>query len=49
MSATSPWNHMERAHGIVLPQLRGVIIGGGVMEVYTVSLPWILKSIDCLL
>ena len=38
---------MERAHGRVFPQVRGVDVGGGGLEVYKVSFPWILKLVDC--
>ena len=30
-------HHMERSHGIVLPQIRGVDVGEGGMETYKVS------------
>ena len=46
MAASSLRYHMDRAHGRVLPQLRGVDIGGGELEVYKVSFPRILKSVD---
>ena len=39
---------MERAHGRVLPQVRGVDVGGGGLEGYKVSLSWILNLVDCL-
>ena len=39
--------HMDISHGRVLPQVRGVDVGGGVPEVYKVSFPQILKSVDC--
>ena len=38
---------MEREHVRVLPQVRGVEVGGGVLEVYKVSFSCILKSVDC--
>ena len=38
---------MERAHGRVLSQVRGVDVGEGGMEVYKVSFPWILKAVYC--
>ena len=48
MAASSLRHHIERAHGRVLPQVRGVDVRGGGLEVYKVSFPWILKSVDCL-
>ena len=47
MAASSLRQHMERAYGRVLPQVRGVDIWGGVLEVYKVLFPWILKLLDC--
>ena len=38
---------MERKHGRVFPQVRGVDVGGGELEVYKVSFPRILKLVDC--
>ena len=38
---------MERIHGRVLLQVREVDVGGGGLEVYKVSFPRILKSVDC--
>ena len=38
---------MERSHGIVLPQIRGVDIVGGGLETYKVSFQRILKSMEC--
>ena len=46
MAASSLQHDMERAHGIVLPQLRGVDVRGGVLEVYKVSFNWIPKLVD---
>ena len=46
MSEYSLHHHMERSHGIVLPQNRGVDIGGGVPETYVVSFLWVLKLVD---
>ena len=48
MSVSSLWHHMERSHGIVLPHISGVAIGGGGSDTYTVSFPRIFKSVDCL-
>ena len=48
MADSSLRHHMERAHGRVFPQVRGVDIGGGGLEVYKVSFPQILKLVDCL-
>ena len=36
MTASSLCHHMERTHGIVLPQTRGVDIGRGILETYMV-------------
>ena len=47
MSASSMQHHMERAHGRLLPQVRGVDVRGGGLEVYKVSFPRILKSVQC--
>ena len=38
---------MERTHGRVFPQVRGVDVGGGGLEVYKVSFPRIQKSVEC--
>ena len=38
---------MERSHGVILPQTRGVNVGGGGFTTYVVSLPRILKSMEC--
>ena len=43
MAALSLRHHMERAHGVVMPQTRGVDVGGGVPETYVVSFPWVLN------
>ena len=48
MAASSLWHHMERTHGKLLTQARGVNIEGGVLEVYKVSFPRILKLVDFL-
>ena len=47
MASFSLRHNMERAHGRVLPQVRGVDVRGGGLEVYKVSLPQILKLVDC--
>ena len=47
MEESSLRYHMERSHGIVLPQIRGVEFGGGGPETYKVSFPRILKSLEC--
>ena len=47
MAASYLQHHMDIAHGKVLPQVRGVDIGGGVLEVYKVSFLRILRSVDC--
>ena len=44
MAASSLWHQMERSHGRLLPQLRGVDVGVGGLEVYKVSFYRILKS-----
>ena len=46
MAASSLRHHMERAHGRLFLQVRGVDVGGGGLEVYKMSFPWILKSVD---
>ena len=46
MASSYLHHHMERSHGIVLPQIRGVDVGGGWQETYTVSFPRILKSVE---
>ena len=46
MAASYLQHHMERAHGRVLPQVRGVDIRGGGMEVYKESFAQILKLVD---
>ena len=47
MSEFSLLHHMERAHRIVMPYIRGVEIGGGGPEIYVVSFPRVLKSVEC--
>ena len=36
---------MEITHGIVLPQIQGLDIGGGGAGTYMVSFQWVLKSV----
>ena len=47
MAACYLRHHTERTHGKLLTQVRGVDVGGGGLEVYMVSLPRILKLVDC--
>ena len=47
MAASSLRHYTERSHGIVLPQVREVDVRGGGPEIYKVSLPRILKSVEC--
>ena len=47
MAASSLCHHMERSHGIALPQIRGVDVRGGGSETYKVSFPRILKLVGC--
>ena len=46
MNTSSLRHHMERAHGGLLPQVRGVVVGRGGLEVYKVSFTWIINSVD---
>ena len=48
MADYSLQHHLDRSHGLVLPQVRGVYIGGGGSDIYKVLLPQILKSVECL-
>ena len=48
MAAFFIWHHMGRSYGIVLPQIRGVEIGGVGMYTYKVLFPRILESVGCL-
>ena len=48
MATSSLQHHMERTYDKLFPQLRSVDVRGGGLEVYKVSFPWILKSVDCL-
>ena len=41
-------HHMEISQVIVLPQMWGVDINGGVPETYVVSFPRVLKPVACL-
>ena len=47
MAASYLQNHTDIAHGRLFPQVRGVDVGGGGLEVYEVSFTQILKSVDC--
>ena len=47
MTASYLRHHMEIANGRILPQVRGVDVRGGGLEVYKVSFCQILKSVDC--
>ena len=38
---------MERSHGIVLHQIRGVDVGKGGLKTYKVLFAHILKSVEC--
>ena len=46
MSTSSLRHHMERSHGKVLPQVRGVDFGVGGEYVYKVLFLQILKSVE---
>ena len=48
MAASSMRHHMGITHGRVFPHVMGVDVGGGGIEVYKVSFPWILDLVDCL-
>ena len=47
MDASYLRHHMERSHGRLLMQVRGVDVGRGGLEVYKVSLPRILMLVEC--
>ena len=47
MAPSSLQHHTERSHGILLPQVRGVDVGGGGPEIYKVLFPRILKLVEC--
>ena len=47
MAASSLQHHIARQHGRVFPQVRGVDFGVGVQELYKLSVPQILKLVDC--
>ena len=47
MSASSLQNHIYIAHVILFPQVKGVEVGGGGLEVYKVSYPRVLKLVEC--
>ena len=38
---------ITKDYGRIFPEVRGVDIGGGGLEVYKVSFSMILKSVDC--
>ena len=48
MADSSLRHHTHRENGIVLPQVRGVDVGGGGLNIYKVSFPWILKLVEWL-
>ena len=45
MAASYLCHHMDITHGIVMPQNRGVDIGGGVPETYRVSFLQVMNSV----
>ena len=45
MNAALFQHHMERTHGIVLIQTRGVDVGGGVLDTYMVYFTRVMKSV----
>ena len=45
MAESSLRHHMEISHKIFMQQIRGVDVGGGVPEIYVVSLLWVLKMV----
>ena len=45
MAASSLRHHMERSHGIVLPQVRGLDVSRGDPYIYKMSFPRIMKSV----
>ena len=47
MAASFLRHHMDIFDGRVFPQVRGVDVGGGGLEVYRVSFPRIIKSVEC--
>ena len=47
MAAPYLRHHMERSDTIVLPHIRGIDIRGGGPETYKVSIPQILKLVEC--
>ena len=46
MAESSIFHHIEISHGIVLPQIRDVDIGGGGLQTYVVSFPQILNMVE---
>ena len=47
MVASPLLHHMDRTHGIVLPQTRGVDVGIGGPKTYVVLFPWVLNLVEC--
>ena len=47
MEESSLSRHMDRLHGILMPKIRGLVIGGGDLDTYKVLFLWILKSVGC--
>ena len=47
MAASSLQYHAERSHGRVLPQVRGVDVGGAGTDIYKASFPLIIKWVEC--
>ena len=47
MATSSLCHHMKRSHGILVPQIRRVDVGGGGTDTYKVLLPRILKLMGC--
>ena len=47
MAASSIRNHMERSIVVIPPQTQGFDVGGEGPTTYVVSLPIILKSVEC--
>ena len=48
MTASLLCHHLDRSHGIVMPQTWGVEISRGVEATYGVSFPRVLKLVECL-
>ena len=47
VAASSIRNHLWQSNGVILPQTRGVHVGGGGATTYVVSFPRILKLVEC--